>query len=145
MNFRQSRRETLNNLQDSPRRRHPRNTENASHTLSPPEREASARSVFLGNRVHIINFFCATELSSYRLFRPPLLLFRITYHYQARKWLLAPIIKLSPHATSKQEMCGSATSAATGPSSTSSLASEPKYLLFCPLTAQALNVTILFD
>ena len=71
MNFRQSRHETLNNLQDSPRRRHPCNTENASHTLSPPEREASARSVFLGNRVRIINFFCAIELSYYRLFRPP--------------------------------------------------------------------------
>ena len=102
MNSRQSKRETRNDLQDSPRRRHPRNTENASHALSPLEREASARSVFLGNRVRIqvINFFCATEVSSYCLFRPPLLLFRITYHYQAllqRKWSLAPIIKLSPH------------------------------------------------
>jgi hypothetical protein len=100
MNSRQSRRETRNDLQDSPRRRHPRNTENASHALSPPECEASARSVFLGNRVRIINFFCATEVSSYRLFRPPSLLFRITYHYQAllqRKWSLAPIIKLSSH------------------------------------------------
>jgi hypothetical protein len=41
-----------------------------------------------------------TEASSYLLFRPPLLLFRITYHYQALllcKWSLAPIIKLSPH------------------------------------------------
>ena len=47
--------------------------------------------------------------------------------------------------TSKQEICGSAMSAATGPSSTSSLTGEPKYLSFCPLTAQALNVTILFD
>ena len=47
--------------------------------------------------------------------------------------------------TSKQEICGSAMSAATGPSSTSSLVGEPKYLSFCPLTAQALNVTILFD
>jgi hypothetical protein len=103
MNSRQSRRETRSDLQDSPRRRHPRNTENASHALSPPECEASARSVFLGSRVRIINFFCATEVSSYHLFRPPLLpllLFRITYHYQAllqRKWSLAPIIKLSPH------------------------------------------------
>ena len=71
MNSCQSRRETRNDLQDSPRRWHPCNTENASHALSPPEREASARSVFLGNRVHIINFFCATEVSSYCLFRPP--------------------------------------------------------------------------
>jgi hypothetical protein len=100
MNSRQLRCETRKDLQDSPRGRHPRNTENASHALSPPECEASARSVFLGNRVRIINFFCATEVSSYRLFRPPSLLFRITYHYQAllqRKWSLAPIIKLSSH------------------------------------------------
>ena len=100
MNSCQSRHETRNNLQDSPRRWHLRNTENANHALSPPEREASARSVFLGNKVRIINFFCVTEVSSYRLFRPPLLLFWITYHYQALlqcKWSLAPIIKLSPH------------------------------------------------
>ena len=100
MNSCQSRRETWNDLQDSPRRQHPCNTENASHALSPPEHKASARSVFLGNKVCIINFFCATEVSSYCLFRPPLLLFRITYHYQAllqHKWSLAPIIKLSPH------------------------------------------------
>lgn len=46
---------------------------------------------------------------------------------------------------SKQEIFGSATSAPTGPSSTwSSLTGEPKYLSTHPLTAQAINLTILF-
>jgi hypothetical protein len=99
MNSRQLRRETWNDLQDSPMRRHPRNTEDESHALIPPERET--RRVFIGNRVRtVIDSFCMTEASSYLLFRPPLLLFRITYHYQAlllRKQSLAPNIKLSPH------------------------------------------------
>ena len=152
MNSRQLRHETRNDLQDSPRRRHPRNTENASHALSPPECKASARSVFLGNKVCIINFFCATEVSSYRLFRPPCssseshTITKPSFNANGHWHQSSNYLPMETGATtSKQEICGSATSAATGPSSTSSLAGEPKYLSFCPLTAQALNVTILFD
>jgi hypothetical protein len=105
MNTRQSNRETRNDdLQDSPRRRHPRNTQDENHALSPPERKEISRRVSLRNRVRISIILCDRSKALFYLCRSPslqVLFFRVIYYYQAlllRK-SLAPVIKLSHHGS----------------------------------------------
>jgi hypothetical protein len=58
MNMCQLQRETWNNeLQDSPRRRHPRNMQDENLAPDPPDSEGSARRVALGRKVRSISSF----------------------------------------------------------------------------------------
>ena len=69
MNTCQSNCETRNDdLQDSPRRQHPCNTQDENNAPSPPEREEISRRGSLRNRVCIINSFCVTDLKNYSTF-----------------------------------------------------------------------------